>query len=274
MVEFVGSTLAHARIVAIDVAGALKIPGIAGAFTAADVPGDNRFGPVFRDEEVLAAGECHHIGQPIVALAGESREALRAARGGGPDRAGAPARRADHRRSDRRPPLHRPDATDRPGRRRGRPGVCRARPRRDIPHRRPGAFLPRDPGRAGDPRRIRADHGPFLDPEPQRGAGGRRPWPRPAAESGRLRLQPDGRRVRGQGVAGGTSRDAGGDGRHPHGPAGADRLPAGRGHAGHGQAASVPVPLQGRLRRRGADRRPRASSCTRMPAARPTCRWP
>jgi xanthine dehydrogenase molybdopterin binding subunit/xanthine dehydrogenase small subunit len=80
LVEFVGSELAHARIVAIDVSGALEVAGIAGAFTAADVPGDNRFGPVFRDEEVLAAGECHHIGQPIVAIAGESREALRAAR--------------------------------------------------------------------------------------------------------------------------------------------------------------------------------------------------
>jgi xanthine dehydrogenase large subunit len=78
-VEFVGSTMAHARIVSIDVSEAVKVPGIAGVFTAADVPGDNRFGPVFRDEEVLADRECHHNGQPIVALAGESREALRAA---------------------------------------------------------------------------------------------------------------------------------------------------------------------------------------------------
>ncbi len=79
-VEFVGSTLAHARIVAIDVSEAAKVPGIAGVFTAADVPGDNRFGPVFHDEELLAERECHHVGQPIVALAGETREALRAAR--------------------------------------------------------------------------------------------------------------------------------------------------------------------------------------------------
>ncbi len=49
-------------------------------YTAADVPGDNRFGPIFHDEELLAAHECHHIGQPIVVLAGESRTALRAAR--------------------------------------------------------------------------------------------------------------------------------------------------------------------------------------------------
>src|SRR5262249_46228059 len=53
-VEFVGSTLAHARIVALDVTEAAKVPGIAGVFTAADVPGANRFGPVFHDEELLA----------------------------------------------------------------------------------------------------------------------------------------------------------------------------------------------------------------------------
>jgi xanthine dehydrogenase large subunit len=80
LVEFVGSTMAHARIAAVDVSEAVKVPGIAGAFTAADVPGDNRFGPVFHDEELLAESEVHHIGQPIVALAGETREALRAAR--------------------------------------------------------------------------------------------------------------------------------------------------------------------------------------------------
>jgi xanthine dehydrogenase large subunit len=80
LVEFVGSPLAHARIAAVDVTGAAKIEGIAGVFTAADVPGDNRFGPIVHDEELLAADECVHIGQPIVAIAGESRQALRAAR--------------------------------------------------------------------------------------------------------------------------------------------------------------------------------------------------
>jgi xanthine dehydrogenase large subunit len=79
-VEFVGSPLAHARIAAVDVSEAARTEGIAGVFTAADVPGDNQFGPVIHDEELLAARECRHIGQPIVVLAGASREALRAAR--------------------------------------------------------------------------------------------------------------------------------------------------------------------------------------------------
>jgi xanthine dehydrogenase molybdopterin binding subunit/xanthine dehydrogenase small subunit len=80
-VDFVGCPLAHARIVAVDVTAAAQIEGIAAAFTAADVPGDNQFGPIFHDEELLAARECHHVGQPIVVLAGNSRAALRAARG-------------------------------------------------------------------------------------------------------------------------------------------------------------------------------------------------
>src|SRR5439155_14930734 len=45
-----------------------------------DVPGLNTFGPIFQDEELLAAEVCHYVGQPIVALAGTSKAALQAAR--------------------------------------------------------------------------------------------------------------------------------------------------------------------------------------------------
>ena len=45
LVEFVGSPLAHARIVALDVTAAAQVEGIAAVFTAADVPGDNHFRP-------------------------------------------------------------------------------------------------------------------------------------------------------------------------------------------------------------------------------------
>jgi xanthine dehydrogenase molybdopterin binding subunit/xanthine dehydrogenase small subunit len=79
LVGFAGSPLAHARIKRLDVTDARRVEGIAAVFTAADVPGDNHFGPVFHDEELLAAEECCHAGQPVVVLAGESREALRAA---------------------------------------------------------------------------------------------------------------------------------------------------------------------------------------------------
>jgi xanthine dehydrogenase large subunit len=80
LVDFVGSPLAHARLCAIDIAAVAAIDGITGAFTAVDVPGANSFGPVEHDEEVLVGEECHYIGQPIVALAAGSHQALRAAR--------------------------------------------------------------------------------------------------------------------------------------------------------------------------------------------------
>src|SRR5207244_12360617 len=55
-------------------------PGVAGVFTWADVPGDNHFGAVVHDEELLAKEIVHYVGQPVVAIAGESREAIAAAK--------------------------------------------------------------------------------------------------------------------------------------------------------------------------------------------------
>jgi xanthine dehydrogenase large subunit len=80
LVDFVGSPLAHARIRSIDVRAARALPGIVAVFTHADVPGENVFGPVFHDEELLAAAECHYVGQPVVLLAGTDRRSLRAAK--------------------------------------------------------------------------------------------------------------------------------------------------------------------------------------------------
>ncbi len=80
LIELVCSPLAHARIISIDARAAARTPGIAAIFTAADVPGDNQFGAIVHDEELLAASACRHIGQPVVALAGEDRASLRQAR--------------------------------------------------------------------------------------------------------------------------------------------------------------------------------------------------
>src|SRR5262249_41773456 len=80
LVDFVGSTLAHGRIRSVDVATAARVGGIVAVYTFADVPGDNTFGPVFHDEELLASENCQYIGQPIVVLAGTSKPALAAAK--------------------------------------------------------------------------------------------------------------------------------------------------------------------------------------------------
>src|SRR5262249_14414891 len=80
LVDFVGSPFAHARIRSIDVAAARQMDGIAAVYTYVDVPGENTFGPVFHDEELLAQEECHYLGQPVVVLAGTSKAALQAAK--------------------------------------------------------------------------------------------------------------------------------------------------------------------------------------------------
>jgi xanthine dehydrogenase large subunit len=82
LVDFVGSPLAHARIKSIDTTAAARQDGIVAVYTSADVPGENTFGPVFHDEELLAEKVCHYIGQPIVVLAGTSKQALLAAKAG------------------------------------------------------------------------------------------------------------------------------------------------------------------------------------------------
>jgi xanthine dehydrogenase large subunit len=80
LVDFVGSPVAHGRVRGLDLDQARRAPGIAAVFTASDVPGENRFGPVVPDEELLASETLDYIGQPVVLLAGETREALRLAK--------------------------------------------------------------------------------------------------------------------------------------------------------------------------------------------------
>jgi xanthine dehydrogenase large subunit len=79
-VDVVGSPVAHGRLAAVDVEDARRAAGIAAVLTWADVPGDNAFGPVFHDEELLAKEVVQYHGQPVVAVAGTSREAVHAAK--------------------------------------------------------------------------------------------------------------------------------------------------------------------------------------------------
>jgi xanthine dehydrogenase large subunit len=78
-VGFVGSPVVHGRIRRVDVAQAHRVDGIATVLTHTDVPGDNMFGPVFHDEELLVKEVCHYLGQPIVALAAANKATLVAA---------------------------------------------------------------------------------------------------------------------------------------------------------------------------------------------------
>ena len=67
---------AHARIVSIDTSAAEQVPGVRLVTTAADLPQPvPRFGPQFQDRPVLAVGETKYHGEPVAAVAADTRDA-------------------------------------------------------------------------------------------------------------------------------------------------------------------------------------------------------
>jgi xanthine dehydrogenase large subunit len=69
---------AHARVLEIDGAAALALPGVLAVLTAADVPGENDTGPARRDEPLFPAEVSFH-GQAVAWAVAESEEQARAA---------------------------------------------------------------------------------------------------------------------------------------------------------------------------------------------------
>ena len=65
IVKVLRSTVPHAKILSIDTSQALKVPGVQGIFTAADVPGDNQIGYALPDQPFLNGEKVHFIGDPI-----------------------------------------------------------------------------------------------------------------------------------------------------------------------------------------------------------------
>ena len=126
----VRSPHAHARIVSIDISGAVGMPGVHAVLTHEDVPGAKRYGLEFADQPVLA----YRTG----ALLRRTRRARRRRASG----AGAPCGRADPGR------VRAARAGDRPGARAGA-GAAASRPADDGP---------RLPGRSAPERRPLACH--------------------------------------------------------------------------------------------------------------------
>lgn len=73
------STRPHARIVAVDVSAAQRVRGVRAAMTGADLLAMKaihpRFGPVLRDQPILALDRVRYVGEPVVAIAAENQEA-------------------------------------------------------------------------------------------------------------------------------------------------------------------------------------------------------
>jgi aldehyde oxidoreductase len=70
----------HAEILSIDTAAAKEMPGMHAVLTARDVPGDNVYGPMVRDAQVMAMEKVRFIGEPVVVVFAESEEQAEAAR--------------------------------------------------------------------------------------------------------------------------------------------------------------------------------------------------
>jgi len=79
-VDFVGSPVAHGIIKEINLEELKSLPGIVGVYTYIDLLGKNSWGSIEQDQPFLAEKTCHYIGEPIVVIAAESREALRSAK--------------------------------------------------------------------------------------------------------------------------------------------------------------------------------------------------
>jgi len=79
-IEIVGAPIAHGKLKSVNVEDARNAPGVALVLTAADIPGHREFGPVVQDEHLLVTDEIFHLGDPVVIIAAETREAARRAK--------------------------------------------------------------------------------------------------------------------------------------------------------------------------------------------------
>jgi xanthine dehydrogenase D subunit len=69
----------HARIVAIDITEALRVPGVSAVLTADDVPGENAVGLEHLDQPALASGVVRYQGEPVALVAADHPETARRA---------------------------------------------------------------------------------------------------------------------------------------------------------------------------------------------------
>lgn len=70
---------AHARILAIDTAAALALPGVHAVLTASDVPGENDTGPIFHDEPLIPPDTVLFYGQAVAWVVADDEALARAA---------------------------------------------------------------------------------------------------------------------------------------------------------------------------------------------------
>ena len=75
----VRSPHAHARIVSIDITGALAMSGVHAVLTHEDVPGKQTYGLEFQDQPVLASDRVRYFGEAVAVVAADNPEQARRA---------------------------------------------------------------------------------------------------------------------------------------------------------------------------------------------------
>jgi xanthine dehydrogenase large subunit len=73
------STVAHGKLLGIDAAGAMAVPGVMDIVTASDIPGDPIFAAQVRDEPIFALDEVLYAGQVVGLVVATSLRVARAA---------------------------------------------------------------------------------------------------------------------------------------------------------------------------------------------------
>ena len=79
IVDFFWSPVAHGRIRSLNLDRAREVAGVVALFTDRDLA-CNLFGPIIEDEILLAEERVTFIGQPIVVIAADNRDAIKAAK--------------------------------------------------------------------------------------------------------------------------------------------------------------------------------------------------
>lgn len=74
-VKIFDASIAHAKIKSIDFTEAEQLEGIVKIILPKDIPGENQIGGIIPDEPLLADGEVHFWGQPILLIAAENEDA-------------------------------------------------------------------------------------------------------------------------------------------------------------------------------------------------------
>ena len=73
------STVAHAKVLDVELGDVIAADGVVEVCTAADIPGENNYGSIVKDDPLFADGLVQYVGQPLFAVAATSVDAARKA---------------------------------------------------------------------------------------------------------------------------------------------------------------------------------------------------